>query len=188
MNCDLLEQFKNQLASNISGVSAFAISLLSLVISWKAYKRDDPRLSLNVYAARSIGGAYSNLANTGLAISIANLGKNPVKLGDLGGRSNYFRFKSIASYLLRSLTPKKLEPLEFLITGITIDAFLKRNGQYISVPAGDRITFIIPDPEGKEMGEHLAKNASSIHISDAVGNRYKLPGASFSKLKRDYKS
>jgi hypothetical protein len=38
------------------------------------------------------------------------------------------------------------------------------------------------------LGKYLEKNASSVYIFDAIGNKYLLSKARFSKLRRDYKN
>jgi hypothetical protein len=188
MECSALTELKKYLLENISGMAAFLVSALSLYISWLAYKKDDPRLDLNIYAAQVWDASSGQLTNGGLAISIANIGKNPIKLSSLGGSCNFFKIRTFLSRILGRFTPKRLEPHEFIFDSPETNLHLRSHGAFITIPAGDRITFMIDDPKGTEFGKHLSKNSSTLHIFDAIGNKHSLSKARFSKLKRDYKN
>lgn len=186
MYCNVFNEIKNYFLENISGISAFILSLLSLKVSWMAYKRDDPKLDLNLYAAELMGGQNWKVEEKGLAVSVANIGKNSVKLDSLGGYSKYYKFKIFIFRFLKSYTPKFLSPTAFLIDAVEINQNLRPQGFFITLAAGDRITFIIPNPRGHELGKHLSKKASCVHIFDAIGNRYEFSKPRFAKLKSDY--
>lgn len=93
MICDSWLEIKKYIVDNISGISAFIISVLSLIVSWKSYKRDDPKILLSLYAGEVRNGSSFEIENTGLIVSIANVGKNPTKLASLGGSLKYFKNK-----------------------------------------------------------------------------------------------
>lgn len=185
MNCfSVFTEIKSYLLENVPGIAAFAVSVLSLWISWLAYKRDDPRLVFAVYAAEQVGAGPKT---TGLAISIYNIGKVSVKIESIGGKSSFFRCKSIVFKILKGFTPKKLVPTEFLVSSIKIDAYLRPAGRPVSLPPGERITFVIGDPDGTTLGKNITEKASALFLSDAVGNRFYLKHDRFVKLKKDYK-
>lgn len=188
MQCNAIAEIKKYIVENLPGLSAFIVSVLSLWVSWMAYKRDDPKLDFNVYAAEMLGGTDLRLERTGLCISIANLGKNPVKLNSIGGDCKFYGFKLFVSRVMGTLTPKFLEPRAFLLDAIEISQYLRPSGDFIAIPPGDRILFMIQDPRGIELIKYFSKAASAIYIFDAVGNKYFLSKARFAKLKRDYKS
>ena len=187
MSCEVLFEIKKYVMDNASGIAAFIISVLSLIISWKAYKRDDPKLLLNFYKGEIRNGSTFKIEKTGLIVSIANVGKNPTKLGSLGGSTKYFKIKRICSFVLRGLNPKGLEPTEFLVSSVHVDNHLRKSGDFHTLPSGERMTFMIDDPAGKELAQHIATESSCAYIFDAIGNKYFVSGAQFSKLKRDYK-
>lgn len=187
MDCSSLLEIKNYIVTNIAGISAFIVSVLSLWVSWKAYRKDDPKLELNLYSAEIWGGTGTP-EQKGLAVSVGNIGKVPVKLDSIGGNCKYYDFKILCSKVFRSLTPKSLEPHAFLVDAVEVNQYLRPQGVFITIPAGDRISFVIPDPRGVELGKYLEKNASSVYIFDAIGNKYLLSKARFSKLRRDYKN
>lgn len=87
--------------------------------------------------------------------------------------------------MLRRFTPKFLEPTEFLVSSLDVDKYLRPSGDFITLPPGERITFMINDP-GEELGGHIARQSSCAYIFDAVGNRHFVSSSQFSKLKRDY--
>lgn len=186
MNCQAITDFKKYIVDNIPGIMAFLVSALSLWISWKTFKRDQIQLKLLIYPAQTWGGTNLDKLQSGLGIDISNPSRSPVKLGSLGGSCRYYTLRTLAMKILGRFTPKSWEPYMFLWDGPHINPYLRPNGQPLTLAAGDRLTFIIPDPGGKDLGEHIAVKASSLHIFDGIGNKYLLPQAAFKKLRRTY--
>lgn len=188
MDCSSLAEIKKYIVDNLAGIVSFIMAVLSLIVSWKAYKRDEPNLKLSMYSGEERGGPKLSITKTGLILSIANIGKNPVKLDSLGGNGLHYRKKMIASKILRGLMPKKLEANKFLIDVPEINYYIRPAGVPLTLQPGNRIIFMIDDPKGAQVVKELSKCASSVHIFDAVGNEYRLSDAEFSKLKRMYKT